>query len=198
MRLNCSEGRAYRRFLEIPGSVGRQNWSCEWRSVEGLNCRAGSNGSAFRSPNRSPGKSETIPLEGGFPGPGQIINHHRMRKFRGIYGANHVWGTTAAHNNPLASAPRRDAHHLSISVAKTADLPRRPEIQTRVKRALLQILAQSPFFLSTCNPGLRAGARRRSPCMCSGYNSALLFPMFRHPKVIVHLPSSCSIIEVGF
>jgi hypothetical protein len=117
------------RFLEIHGSVERLNWSCEWRSGEGLNCRAGSDGSVFRSQCSSRGIFETPPLEGPFRGPEQIINHHRMRKFRRFRGANHLFGATPPITSHLLSRLRRDTLHLPASVAKTAESHQRPEIQ---------------------------------------------------------------------
>ena len=99
------------------------------------------------------------PLEDDFPGPGQIINHHRMRQFRGIYGANHVWGTTAAHNNPLAFAPppgRSPPTDLSSQNSRSPSKARNSK--TRVKRALLQILAQNHHFYTDKYNGTRSNS----------------------------------------
>jgi hypothetical protein len=75
-----TEGHAYRRLKEILGSGGRQNYSCAWRSAEGLARRPGSNESVFRSPRSSSEMSDTtLPGRWDLVSGGQIVSLSRSR-----------------------------------------------------------------------------------------------------------------------
>ena len=150
MRLNCSESHAYRRFIEIPGSVERPNWSCEWRSGEGLNCRAVLRGSVFRPPFSSLEKSETYSWKAPFLGQEQIINHHRMRQFRGFQD----FGAQRRHS--FYRFRTRDPDNYSLT-----DMQNFAQLLERLCTLLFR-----HSFQTTENKGIPFGYRDAKACPC--------------------------------
>ena len=120
---------------------------CEWQRLP--------------APPRITGKVRNYRPLKNFRGLRKIINHHRMRRFRGFYGVNYAGGTTGAANKPRAFAPWPGVSTpTDLNRQNRRPPPKAWNSKTRVKRILLQILVKSQRFLPHSQQAYRVRVHR--------------------------------------